>query len=63
MKANTEQLACSRPPDSAAQRSDGRGELNCTPGKRRGGGVGRREYESEEGPSPFSILLSIFISL
>ena len=42
MKANTEQLACWRRSDSRARRSDGRGELNCTPGKR-GGGGGRGE--------------------
>ena len=38
MKANTEQLACWRRSDSRARRSDGRGELHCTPGKRGGGG-------------------------
>ena len=38
------------------------GELNCTPGKRRGGGGARRECESE-GRSPFSIFPSIFFSL
>lgn len=42
MKANTEQLACWRRSDSRARRSDGRGELHCTPGKR-GGGGGRGE--------------------
>ena len=42
MKANTEQLACWRRSDSRARRSDGRGELNCTPGKRGGGGGGGR---------------------
>ena len=53
MKANTEQLACWRRSDSRARRSDGRGELNCTPGKR---GVGRTRGECEsEGTSPFSI--------
>ena len=55
MKANTEQLACWRRSDSRARRSDGRGELNCTPGKR-GGGWGRTRGECEsEGTSPFSI--------
>ena len=43
MKANTEQLACWRRSDSRARRSDGRGELHCTPGKRGGGGGGGGE--------------------
>ena len=47
MKANTEQLACWRRSDSRARRSDGRGELHCTPGKR-GGGEGGDEGRMRE---------------
>ena len=49
MKANTEQLACWRRSDSRARRSDGRGELHCTPGKRGGGGGGGTRGECESG--------------
>ena len=60
MKANTEQLACWRRSDSRARRSDGRGELNCTPGKR-GGGVGEDEGRMRErGNFPFFYSPSIF---
>ena len=48
MKANTEQLACWRRSDSRARRSDGRGELHCTPGKRGGGGGGGEEGRMRE---------------
>ena len=58
MKANTEQLACWRGSDSRARRSDGRGELNCTPGKR---GVGEDEGRMRErGNFPFFYSPSIF---
>ena len=43
MKANTEQLACSRRPDSTAQRSDGRGRVKLYTGKTKGGGGGGDE--------------------
>ena len=49
MKANTEQLACWRRSDSRARRSDGRGELHCTPGKRGGEGGGGTRGECESG--------------
>ena len=48
MKANTEQLACWRRSDSRARRSDGRGELHCTPGKRGGGEGGGDEGRMRE---------------
>ena len=48
MKANTEQLACWRRSDSRARRSDGRGELHCTPGKRGGGRRGGDEGRMRE---------------
>lgn len=58
MKANTEQLACWRRSDSRARRSDGRGELHCTPGKR---GVGEDEGRMRErGNFPFFYSPSIF---
>ena len=62
MKANTEQLACSRRPDNTAQRSDGRGRVKLYTGKTKRG-WGDENARASEGPSPFSILLSIFIFL